>query len=98
MSFNFLATVTIWSDLELPKIKSVTVSIVSPSICHEVMEPDAGDRAPLSWDSDACGLPRATHVLSSSLTSSLYWRGKDGEDEWKVEQRGQVRRVGDPNL
>ena len=27
--------------LELPKIKSVTVSIVSPSICHEVMEPDA---------------------------------------------------------
>ena len=27
--------------LELPKIKSVTVSIVSPSVCHEVMEPDA---------------------------------------------------------
>ena len=27
--------------LELKKIKSVTVSIVSPSICHEVMEPDA---------------------------------------------------------
>ena len=26
--------------LELPKIKSVAVSIVSPSICHEVMEPD----------------------------------------------------------
>ena len=26
---------------ELPKIKSVTVSIVSPSICHEVMGPDA---------------------------------------------------------
>ena len=25
--------------LELPKIKSVTVSIVSPSICHEVMGP-----------------------------------------------------------
>ena len=24
-----------------PKIKSVTVSIVSPSICHEVMGPDA---------------------------------------------------------
>ena len=24
-----------------PQIKSVTVSIVSPSICHEVMEPDA---------------------------------------------------------
>ena len=26
--------------LELKKIKSVTVSIVSPSICHEVMGPD----------------------------------------------------------
>ena len=27
--------------LEPPKIKSVTVSIVSPSICHEVMGQDA---------------------------------------------------------
>ena len=27
--------------LEPKKIKSVTVSIISPSICHEVMEPDA---------------------------------------------------------
>ena len=27
--------------LEPPKIKSLTVSIVSPSICHEVMRPDA---------------------------------------------------------
>ena len=27
--------------LELEKIKSVTVSTVSPSICHEVMGPDA---------------------------------------------------------
>ena len=27
--------------LETPKIKSLTVSIVSPSICHEVMGPDA---------------------------------------------------------
>ena len=27
--------------LEPPKIKSFTVSIVSPSICHEVMGPDA---------------------------------------------------------
>ena len=26
---------------EPPKIKSATVSIVSPSICHEVMGPDA---------------------------------------------------------
>ena len=27
--------------LEPPKIKSLTVSIISPSICHEVMGPDA---------------------------------------------------------
>ena len=27
--------------LELPKIKSDTVSTISPSICHEVMGPDA---------------------------------------------------------
>ena len=26
--------------LEPPKIKALTVSIVSPSICHEVMGPD----------------------------------------------------------
>ena len=35
----------LWSPsaviLEPRKIKSVTVFIVSPSICHEVMEPDA---------------------------------------------------------
>ena len=39
---NFMATVTICSDFgtqkKPPKIKSATVS---PSICHEVMEPDA---------------------------------------------------------
>ena len=29
--------------LEPPKIKSVTVSIVSPSICHEVMGPECHD-------------------------------------------------------
>ena len=27
--------------VEPPKIKSVTVSIVSPSVCHELMGPDA---------------------------------------------------------
>ena len=38
-----MAAVTSCSDLTLepPKIKSVTVSTVSPSICHEVMGPDA---------------------------------------------------------
>ena len=40
MSFNFMAAVTIYSDFGAPKIKSLTVSIVSPSICYEVMGPD----------------------------------------------------------
>ena len=41
MSFNFMAAVTIRSDSEPKKIKFVTVSIVSPSICLEVMGLDA---------------------------------------------------------
>ena len=40
-SFNFIATVTVHSDFGAKKIKSVTVSIVSPSICNEVMGLDA---------------------------------------------------------
>ena len=38
---NFMATVTICSDFGAQKIKSLTVSIVSSSIYHEVMGPDA---------------------------------------------------------
>ena len=40
MSFNFTVAITICSDLETKKIKSVTVTIVSPSTFHEVMGPD----------------------------------------------------------
>ena len=36
-----MAAVTIFSDFGAPKIKSVTVSIVSPSVCHEMMGPVA---------------------------------------------------------
>ena len=36
-----MAAVTICSDFGVQKIKSVTVSIVSPSICHEMMGLDA---------------------------------------------------------
>ena len=36
-----MAAVTICSDFAAPKIKSATVSTVSPSISHEVMGPDA---------------------------------------------------------
>ena len=35
-----MAAVTICSEFGAHEIKSVTVSIVSPSICHEVMGPD----------------------------------------------------------
>ena len=37
---NFMAAVSICSDFGAPKIKSVTVPIVSPSISYEVMELD----------------------------------------------------------
>ena len=45
-----MAAVTVCSDLEPKKIKSVSVSIVSPSICHEVMGPDAMVLGPLGPD------------------------------------------------
>ena len=37
MSFNFMAAVTTCSDFGAQKIKSATVSTISPSICHKVM-------------------------------------------------------------
>ena len=43
MSFNFMAAITICSDFGAQKIKSATVSTVSPSICHEVMGPKIRD-------------------------------------------------------
>ena len=36
-----MPVVTICSNFEAQEIKSVTVSIVSPYICHEVMRPDS---------------------------------------------------------
>ena len=41
MFFNSMAAVTVCSDFGAKKIKSDTVATVSPSICHEVMGPDA---------------------------------------------------------
>ena len=41
VSFNFTTAFTIHSDLEPEKIKSVTVFIVYPSVCCEVMGPNA---------------------------------------------------------
>ena len=40
-SSHVMDVVTISVILEPPKIKSLTVSIISPSIYHEVMRPDA---------------------------------------------------------
>ena len=41
VSFNFMATVTVCSDFGAKHIKPVSVSTFSPSICCEVMEPNA---------------------------------------------------------
>ena len=41
MSFNLMVVVIICSDSGVQKINSLTVSIASPFICHEVMGPDA---------------------------------------------------------
>ena len=41
MSFNFMAAVIVHNDFGTKKIKSAAVSIVSPSISHEVMGLDA---------------------------------------------------------
>ena len=41
ISFNFMAVVTVLSDFESQEIKPVIVSIVSPSICHEVIKLEA---------------------------------------------------------
>ena len=38
---NFMAAITICSDFGAPQKKSATDSTVSPSMCHEVMGPDA---------------------------------------------------------
>ena len=41
MSFNFMAQSPSAVSLKPKKIKSVTVSTISPSTCHKVMGPDA---------------------------------------------------------
>ena len=41
LSRFFIAAVTICIEFGVQEIKSLTVSIVSPSICHEVIGPDA---------------------------------------------------------
>ena len=49
--------------LEPPKIKSLTVSIISPSICHEVMGPDPHDCSPLK---------HYKNVLKTTVNNTLW--------------------------
>ena len=41
ISFNFMAAVTIYSDFGAQENKLFHCSIVSPSICHEMIGPEA---------------------------------------------------------
>ena len=66
-----MAVVTICSDFGAPpKIKSVTVSIVSPSICHEMMGPDA--MILVFWMLSF----KSTFPLFSSSILATYWPGE----------------------
>jgi len=53
--------------LEPPKIKSVTVSIVSPSICHEVMGQDAIVLVIWIWEAGSGGGEMGVPIADS------YW-------------------------
>ena len=59
--------------LESKKIKSVTVSIVSPSICHEVMGLDAWSSCFGCWVLSQCfhSLTFIKRLFSSSLFSAI---------------------------
>ena len=73
--------------LEPKKIKSVTVSIVSPSICHEVMGPDAmilGDVKDLDWEDP---LEEGMATQSSILSLRLTWTEEPGELQYMGSQR-----------
>ena len=63
-SFNFMATVTIYSDFGAQNVKSATASTVSPSICHEMVGPDA--MILVFWM--LCFKP------TSSLSSFTFWK------------------------
>ena len=54
-----MTTVTICSDFVAQNIKSLTVSIVSPFICHEVMRPDA--TILVFW------APRSLHMVTPAM-------------------------------
>ena len=57
--------------LEPPKIKSVTISTVFPSICHEVMGPDAMSCSPWSWK-QLNTTKRLTHTHIMCFTKRVF--------------------------
>ena len=77
MSFNFMAAVTICSDFGAPT-KSVTVSIVSPSICHEVMEALLGRKVMTNLDSifksRDITLPTKVHLAKAIIFPVVMYR------------------------
>ena len=62
-----MAAVIICSDFGAPKIKSLTVSIVSPSICHEVMGPDARILVSLQFSSVTQLCPTLCDPMNCSM-------------------------------
>ena len=100
MSFNFMAAITICSDLEPPKIKSETVS---PSISHEVM----GLLMKVKEESEKVGLKlniQRTKIMASGLIASweidggtvetvsdfIFWSSKiiaDGDCSHEIKRR-----------
>ena len=72
-----MAAVTICSDFGAKKIKSVTVSTVSPSMCHEVMGPDAMILVFLMLSfKPAFSLSYFTFIKRLFSSSSLSWSGR----------------------
>ena len=76
-SFNFIAAITICSDLGAKnKIKSATVSTVSPSMSHEVMGPDPLLPNPPPWYSPYC--TQTNHLMPPFKQEfSLFWGHKN---------------------
>ena len=68
-----MAAVTICSDFGAPKIKSLTVSTVSPSISHEVMDDPAGQWMGLWEHRDAQVTPHDDIIYFRVASSLKEW-------------------------
>ena len=92
MSFNFMAAVTICSDFGAPKIKSDTVSTVSPSTSHEVMGPN-GRKVMTNLDSMLKSrditLPTKVHLVKTMVFPVVVY----GCESWTV-KKAECPRIG----